>query len=97
MKQQLKLAALWTVPVVHCPHAFAVVVEGAAGWKFVFSGDTRPCPQLTQAAKGATMLVHEVRCRHARDVFSGQSAEPAPTPRIRALNHVAKGAHHACA
>lgn len=80
MKQQLRLRALWTVPVVHCPHAFAIVVEGEAGWKFVFSGDTRPCPQLTQAAKGATMLVHEVRCRHACGVFSGAAIRGCPNP-----------------
>eukprot|EP00889_Picochlorum_renovo_P000432 jgi/Picre1/27462/NNA_000429.t1 len=29
------------------------------GWKIVFSGDTRPCPQLVTAAKHATLLIHE--------------------------------------
>ena len=36
--------------------------EGARGWKLVYSGDTRPCDALIEAARGATLLIHEVRC-----------------------------------
>ena len=53
------LAKLESVRVVHCAHAFGVVLEGEAGWKLVYSGATRPCDQLVAAAKDATILIHE--------------------------------------
>lgn len=28
-------------------------------WKVVFSGDTRPCPELIEASHGPTVLIHE--------------------------------------
>ncbi|GKE07235.1 tRNase Z TRZ4, mitochondrial-like protein isoform X2, partial [Tanacetum coccineum] len=56
-------------PVVHCPQAFGVALKGAErvnsdgriipGWKIVYSGDTRPCPELVEASQGATVLIHE--------------------------------------
>jgi ribonuclease Z len=67
--EALGLSRLESVPVSHCAHAYGLVLERAGGegsgggWKLVFSGDTRPCPQLVQAAKGATLLIHEVGCR----------------------------------
>lgn len=74
MKAQLGLKTLQSVLVVHCAHAYAAVLEGQAGWKVVFSGDTRPCPQLVQAAKDATLLIHEVtlcflQCLHAATCY----------------------------
>lgn len=63
------LQALVSVPVVHCPQAYGVVLKSAErttsagktvpGWKLVYSGDTRPCPELIEASRGATILVHE--------------------------------------
>ncbi|KAL3631919.1 tRNAse Z trz4, mitochondrial [Castilleja foliolosa] len=63
------LEALVSFPVVHCPQAFGVAlqassrVDGAGktipGWKIVYSGDTRPCPELVKASRGATILIHE--------------------------------------
>ncbi|KAK6914858.1 tRNase Z endonuclease [Dillenia turbinata] len=63
------LEALISFPVVHCPHAFGVVLQAAErlngkgkaipGWKIVYSGDTRPCPELIEASRGATVLIHE--------------------------------------
>ena len=50
---------LLTVPVVHCKEAYGVVLEHSEGWKIVYSGDTRPCSQLVQAGKNATLLLHE--------------------------------------
>ena len=42
-------------------------IPGAVGWRVesdgisvVFSGDTRFCPRLAEAAQGATVLIHEV-------------------------------------
>lgn len=42
-------------------------IHGALGWRInadgvsvVFSGDTRSCPRVAEAAQGATVLIHEV-------------------------------------
>ncbi|PIA64794.1 hypothetical protein AQUCO_00100337v1, partial [Aquilegia coerulea] len=63
------LEALVSVPVVHCPQAYGLVLRAAErtnsagkiipGWKLVYSGDTRPCPELIEASRGATVLIHE--------------------------------------
>jgi ribonuclease Z len=68
--QESGLEILYSVPVVHCPQAFGVVLramekESSAekaipGWKVVYSGDTRPCPALIDASRDATVLIHEV-------------------------------------
>ncbi|CAM6105646.1 unnamed protein product [Calypogeia fissa] len=61
----LGLSQLISVPVVHCPHAFGVVLVARGkkllqpGWKLVYSGDTRPCQALVEASKDATVLIHE--------------------------------------
>lgn len=63
----LGLSRFESVLVAHCAHAYGLVLErapadgGRGGWKVVFSGDTRPCPQLVEAARDATLLIHEVR------------------------------------
>lgn len=64
------LEGLVSFPVVHCPQAYGVVIKSSErvnsvgkmieGWKVVYSGDTRPCPELTEASRGATILIHEV-------------------------------------
>jgi ribonuclease Z len=46
-----ELASLTSVRVVHCAHAFGVVLVGRAGWKLAFSGDTRPCDALVRRAR----------------------------------------------
>ncbi|KAK3027067.1 hypothetical protein RJ639_040899 [Escallonia herrerae] len=66
---EVGLEALISFPVVHCPQAFGVVLKAAdrinsvgemiPGWKIVYSGDTRPCPELIKASSGATVLIHE--------------------------------------
>ncbi|KAL6140857.1 hypothetical protein ACLB2K_059150 [Fragaria x ananassa] len=63
------LEALISVPVIHCSQAFGVVLKASKrlnsvgkvipGWKLVYSGDTRPCPALIEASRGATILIHE--------------------------------------
>lgn len=67
--EESDLETLYSVPVVHCPQAFGVVllakekVNSAGkvipGWKVVYSGDTRPCPALVDASRDATVLIHE--------------------------------------
>lgn len=64
----LDLKRLESIRVVHCAHAFGFILESkdfnetdphTPGWKIVFSGDTRPCLELINAAKNATLLIHE--------------------------------------
>ncbi|XP_024533168.1 tRNAse Z TRZ4, mitochondrial isoform X2 [Selaginella moellendorffii] len=64
--QALGLSSLVSVPVIHCPHAFGVVLEAQnkadtskAGWKLAYSGDTRPCKAFIEASYGATVFIHE--------------------------------------
>ncbi|XP_016649110.1 PREDICTED: zinc phosphodiesterase ELAC protein 2 [Prunus mume] len=67
--EEASLEALMSFPVIHCPQAFGVVLRASErlnsvgkvipGWKIVYSGDTRPCPELTEASRGATVLIHE--------------------------------------
>ncbi|KAL5575197.1 hypothetical protein UlMin_016896 [Ulmus minor] len=69
MLSEAGLDALISFPVVHCPQAFGVVLKAGErinsagkvipGWKIVYSGDTRPCPELIEASRGATVLIHE--------------------------------------
>ncbi|VVB00491.1 unnamed protein product [Arabis nemorensis] len=66
---EIGLEDLISFPVVHCPQAFGVVVKAAErlnsvgeqipGWKMVYSGDTRPCPEIVEASRDATVLIHE--------------------------------------
>lgn len=48
------------VEVIHCPYSYGVIIKDCVhGWKMVYSGDTRPCPKLAEAGKGATLAIHE--------------------------------------
>lgn len=72
VRSALGLARFESVRVKHCAHAYALLLEAppkpgsegggeaTAGWKLVFSADTRPCDALVEAAKGATIFIHEV-------------------------------------
>ncbi len=59
LRDQLVDFSFQTVPVVHCKKAYGVVVEHKTGWKIVYSGDTRPCPELAEAGRNANLLIHE--------------------------------------
>ncbi|KAI3852115.1 hypothetical protein MKW98_020114 [Papaver atlanticum] len=69
MLGEVGLEALISVPVLHCEDAFGLVLKAVErhntdgktipGWKLVYSGDTKPCPELKDACKGATVLIHE--------------------------------------
>lgn len=60
------LNALISFPVVHCPQSYGVVLQAEErtnsigkvipGWKIVYSGDTRQCPELIEASRNATNL-----------------------------------------
>lgn len=54
------LAAMSSVPVVHCRDAYGLVFQPwRRGEKLVYSGDTRPCDRLVAAGVGAALLIHE--------------------------------------
>lgn len=55
----LGLNTIATTKVIHCPLAFGVMLAHKCGWKFVYSGDTRPCERLVQLGMNATLLLHE--------------------------------------
>lgn len=57
--RKVGLASLGSVRVLHCRDAYALVLHGTAGWKFVYSGDCRPSEELARIGSGATVLVHE--------------------------------------
>jgi len=66
-----------TVEVDHHPvrHAYGFVFEGG-GARLALSGDTRACPALIEAARGADVLVHEVFVHREMPVIPGRrSAE----------------------
>ncbi|XP_015768967.1 PREDICTED: zinc phosphodiesterase ELAC protein 2-like [Acropora digitifera] len=55
----LQAQEILTVPVDHCTEAYGLVLKHQHGWKIVYSGDTRPCPELIEAGKDADLLIHE--------------------------------------
>lgn len=48
-----------SVPVHHCAHSYALCIWHGSGWSMCYSGDTRPCQALVDAARGCSVLVHE--------------------------------------
>ncbi|PON45890.1 Metallo-beta-lactamase [Parasponia andersonii] len=75
------LEALISFPVVHCPHAFRIVLKAVErtnsigkvipGWKIVYSGDPRPCLGLVEASHSATLLIHEANREIVSKLASG--------------------------
>eukprot|EP00803_Ostreobium_quekettii_P004091 evm.model.scf_112.2 EVM.evm.TU.scf_112.2 scf_112:6839-12772(+) len=58
-KKDLGLKAFESFAVKHCANAFGAKLVSTSGWKVVFSGDSRPCNETVEAAKDATLLIHE--------------------------------------
>ncbi|KAK1573672.1 metallo-beta-lactamase superfamily protein [Colletotrichum navitas] len=54
-----RLASLQLVRVSHCQNAYAGVLTWPSGLKIAYSGDCRPSDDFVEAAKGATLLIHE--------------------------------------
>jgi ribonuclease Z len=50
--KELGFVKIFNVPVIHCKHAFGLILEHSQKWKIVFSGDTRPSDELIEAGKG---------------------------------------------
>ncbi|MEW5319933.1 MAG: hypothetical protein WDW38_011045 [Sanguina aurantia] len=65
VKQTLGLTTFRPFDVDHIHNSYGLLLEGrgpeegAEPWKVVFSGDTRPCESVVEAARDATLLVHE--------------------------------------
>jgi len=59
LKETLGLKEVRSTEVVHCPFAYGFALTHRSGWKIVYSGDTRPCAQLAEIGRGATLLIHE--------------------------------------
>lgn len=57
--RKLNITKLSNVKVNHCSQAYGVRIWTVEGWSLVFSGDTRPCHELIELGKGATILIHE--------------------------------------
>eukprot|EP01112_Ceratiomyxa_fruticulosa_P011224 TRINITY_DN3033_c0_g1_i1.p1 TRINITY_DN3033_c0_g1~~TRINITY_DN3033_c0_g1_i1.p1 ORF type:complete len:788 (+),score=138.47 TRINITY_DN3033_c0_g1_i1:160-2523(+) len=58
------LSKFSVVKVPHCYDSYGLIVENDTSdysykWKLVYSADTRPCKQLVNAGKDATILIHE--------------------------------------
>jgi hypothetical protein len=51
LQAELGIRNLVNVRVDHCPFAFAAVIDAVAGWRLVYSGDTRPCERLVQVRR----------------------------------------------
>ena len=59
LQKELGITSCFSVPVAHCLHSYAVVIDGTPFGKVVYSGDCRPSGQLAESAKGAHLLIHE--------------------------------------
>lgn len=63
LKQAMNLDQVIAVEVDHCPQSYAcmlVAKEGLGpGGKIIYSGDTTPCTNLINYARGCSLLIHE--------------------------------------
>jgi ribonuclease Z len=59
IKETLGFSGFTAVPVTHCPHSYAVVIDGTSFGRVVYSGDCRPSHQLAKVGLGADLLIHE--------------------------------------
>eukprot|EP00981_Chlorochromonas_danica_P003644 scaffold681_cov173-Ochromonas_danica.AAC.7 len=58
----MHISQLHSIPVIHCPQAFALVFvrkTGSEEMKVIYSGDTRPCDLLIQYGANAAVVIHE--------------------------------------
>lgn len=59
LEQTLGITSCRAVPVMHCAHSYAVILDGTCFGRLVWSGDCRPSNRLAKAAEGADILIHE--------------------------------------
>eukprot|EP00088_Acartia_fossae_P014124 TRINITY_DN1752_c0_g1_i12.p1 TRINITY_DN1752_c0_g1~~TRINITY_DN1752_c0_g1_i12.p1 ORF type:complete len:1018 (-),score=227.81 TRINITY_DN1752_c0_g1_i12:101-3154(-) len=58
------LSGIETCKAVHCAHAYCVSMVTGEGYKFTYSGDTRPVQRLIEMGKGSDLLIHEATMEH---------------------------------
>ena len=62
LKACMNIDRLVAVEVHHCPQSYGCLLysdEFGPGKKIIYSGDTRPCQNLVNYARGASILIHE--------------------------------------
>jgi ribonuclease Z len=59
LNKDLGITGCFAVPVMHCPHAYALVIDGTPFGRAANSGDCRPSMQFAEAALDAGLLIHE--------------------------------------
>jgi ribonuclease Z len=73
-------------PAIHALSGAVGYTLTFAGLKIVFSGDTRPCRYVVEAAEGADLLIHE--CFQSPEVFARATGLPLETAlKITSLAH----------
>jgi len=73
-------------PAIHALNGAVGYSIRYAGRKVVFSGDTRPCRYVVEAAEGADLLIHE--CFQSPEVFAQATGLPLETAlKITSLAH----------
>jgi ribonuclease Z len=59
MMADLGLSGVHAPLVSHRGVAYGLVLSHRSGWKVAYSGDTKPCDAFVEAARDATLLIHE--------------------------------------
>jgi len=59
LQHDLGISGCSSVPVTHCLHSYAIVIDGTAFGRVVYSGDCRPSEKLCVMGRGADLLIHE--------------------------------------
>jgi ribonuclease Z len=59
LKNRLGIKSMRAVPVSHCRHAFAVIIDSEELGRVAYSGDCRPSPRFATEAIDADILIHE--------------------------------------
>ena len=78
--------AISSFPAIHALSGAVGYSLSYAGRKVVFSGDTRPCRHVVEAAEGADLLIHE--CFQSPKVFAAEAGLPLETAeKITSLAH----------
>lgn len=57
--QDLGVTRIVSVPVAHCPHSYAVIIDGTPFGRVAYSGDCRPSMAFADAGADADLLIHE--------------------------------------
>jgi ribonuclease Z len=68
LQQALGVTGCRSVPVAHCAHSYAVVLDGTSFGRLAYSGDCRPSRELAQVGLGADVLIHEATFEDGMEV-----------------------------